>query len=212
MGNLIITISREFGSGGRLVGEKLALSLGIPFYDKEIIHMAADKSGLSPDYIQRVEEQASSSLLFNLVTSAYASPTFSMQYETPTSEKAFMAQMAVIREVAAKSACVIVGACADYILREEENCFKVFIRGEQDDKIHRAVDVYHLPPNGIGARVSKIDKGRSKYYKYYTGETWGDRENYDLMINTSLCGIDGAVDIIKAGLRAAGLMDTADVK
>jgi hypothetical protein len=209
MGNLIVTISREFGSGGRLVGEKLALSLGIPFYDKEIIHMAADKSGLSPDYIQRVEEQASSSFIFNMVTSAYASPTFSMQYETPTTEKAFMAQMTVIRELAAKGPCVIVGACADYILREEERCFKVFVRGEQDDKVKRAVEQYHLPENGIGARVTKIDKGRAKYYKYYTGETWGDIANYDLMVNTSRCGIDGAVEVIRSAIKAAGIADEA---
>ena len=125
MENYVIAISREFGSGGRHVGEKLGLELGIPFYSRDIIEQAASKSGLSVDFIEQMEERASNSFLFNLVSATYTSPSLMAQYDIPVSHKAFFAQAAAIQEMAEKSSCVIVGRCADYILRDHPNCIKV---------------------------------------------------------------------------------------
>lgn len=201
MSNLVITISRDFGSGGRLVGEKLALRLGIPFYDKSIIKLAAEKSGLSPDFIERSEEQASNSFLFNLVSTAHAGPNFFLQYDTPVNDKAFFAQAAVIREIAERDSCVIVGRCADYVLREHDNLARVFIYSSPEDKVRRAVEEYGIPAQGAEDRINKINKGRANYYKYYTGEVWGSLRAHDLSINTSFTGIDGAVDVIMSMLK-----------
>ena len=200
MGNLIITISREFASGGRFIGEKLAAQLGIPFFDKTIIQMAAEKSGLSPEFIEQSEEKASNSFLFNLATTAQSSSNFMLQYDTPVTDKAFFAQAAVIRELAAKDSCVIVGRCADHVLREEEKLVKIFVFGTLEDRVRRAVDKYGVSAHGAEEKIKKIDKSRSNYYKYYTGEPWGAVKNFDLAINSTFTGLDGAVSIIKTML------------
>lgn len=196
--HLVIAISREFGSGGRLIGEKLALELGIPFYDKDIIEMAAKKSGLSTEFFEQLEEKASSSFLFNLVTTAYASPAFFSQYDIPISHKAFYAQVSVIQELADRGSCVIVGRCADYILRDHPNCVKVFVYASKEDRVKRAVDHYEGDARVIEDKLNKIDKGRANYYKHFTNETWGSAHAHDLCINTSCTGIDGAVKLVRA--------------
>ena len=201
MGNLIITISREFGSGGRVIGEKLAAQLGIAFFDKSIIQMAAEKSGLSPEFIEKSEETATSSFLFNLAATAYSNAKYTLQYDTPVNDKAFFAQSGIVREIASKGDCVIVGRCANFILREEEKLVRVFITGTKENKIKRIVEKYDMPLEGASERLRKIDKSRANYYKYYTGEAWADIKNYDLVINSSFTEIDGAVSIIKTILK-----------
>ncbi len=204
MSNVIITISREFGSGGREIGEKLAGELSLPYYDKTIIQLAADRSGLSESFIEQSESKVSTSFLFNIAAAAYSNTKYSLQYDTPVNDKAFFAQASVVRDLAAQSSCIIIGRCADYILREEPNLVKVFIRGDIKDRQKRITEIYEMPEEGIVERVRKIDKSRANYHKYYTGETWGDIHNYDIVLNSSFTGIDGAVQVLKKLLNEKG--------
>ena len=210
MENLAITISREFGSGGRLVGEKLALNLGFLYYDKKLITLASEKSGLSSDYIEQAENRASNSFLYNLsanyayTANLYSIPNVYFQYDMPIDSKAYLAQVAVIREVAAKQSCVIVGRCANYILRDNPNCYHFFICADKKDRIERAVNLYHVDKAKAEETVVKTDKGRANYYRHHTGEDWSNMHDYALCVNTSVCGIDGAVATIKAYLRENG--------
>jgi len=207
MDKFIITISREFGSGGRLIGEKLAARLGVEFYDRSIIQMAAEKSGLSYKFIEQNEENVTNSLIFNI--SAASSFTQAMTYfDTPVNDKTFFAQAEVIRELA-KNSCVIVGRCADYILREDPALVRLFITADLDDRARRAVEEYQYPSVTAAEKIRKIDKSRANYYKYYTGQPWGNLHNYDLIINTSFTGILGAVSVIMTMLEEKGVQGKA---
>ncbi len=203
MDKYIITISREFGCGGRLIGEKLAARLGIEFYDKSIIQLAAEKSGLSYKFIEQNEEHVTSSLLFNI--SAASSFSQAMTYfDTPVNDKTFFAQAEVIRELS-KNSCVIVGRCADYILREDPALVRLFITAKHDDRVRRSVEEYNYPSATAAEKIKKIDKNRANYYKYYTGQSWGNLHNFDLVINTSFTGVQGAVSIIMTALEEKGV-------
>jgi cytidylate kinase len=197
MKRFIIAISREYGSGGRGIGRKLAQALGVTCYDKEIISMTAEKSGLAVGYIEQSEENVSSSLLLNVNSSTFGAFSSVMFYDTPTTDKMFIAQSAVIRDIAARESCVIVGRCADYILREDPDLVRVFIRADAGDRVARAIEEYSLPQKNAEAYVKKTDKSRANYYKFYTNRTWGDKVNTDLMINSSFTGVDSAVTLIK---------------
>jgi cytidylate kinase len=206
MDKCIIAISREFGSGGRLVGEKLAEKLGIEFYDKSIIQMAAEKSGLSYKFIEQNEEHMSNSFLFNIPAAAsYTNFKTAAFFDTPMNDRTFLAQTEVLRELALKGSCVIVGRCADYILREEPALVKLFITGTHEDRVRRSVENYQMPADEAEERIKKIDKSRANYYKYYTGQAWGNMHNYDLIINTSFTGISGAVAVILTALKEKGI-------
>ena len=207
MSNLIITISREFGSGGRLAGEKLAKELGIQFYDKEIIRITAEKSGLSPEFIEDNEERVNNNFLFSVATAAYPDFNYVPQYDVPINEKTFIAQANVIKELAGQGSCVIVGRCADYILRAQEKLLRVFIRSEIADRTRRIAEEYQMEEEAAQKRIARNDKNRANYYRHYTGNDWGSMKNYDLTINTGFCGVDGAVEIIKAALRAKGYIE-----
>ena len=193
MANKVITISREFGTGARTIGQKLAEELGFAYYDRAIIQLAADKSGLSPDFIEKNEEKASNNFLFNIATSAYIASGINLQYTVPVNDKAFIAQSDVIRDIAAKDNCVIVGRCANYVLSDHPDLIRVFVRANKDDRIERCINEYGYDPKTVEAELNKIDKGRSSYYKYYTGSSWKDMDNYDICINSSKGGIDLSV-------------------
>ena len=204
MEEFVITISREYGSGGRYVGDLLAKELGIPFYDKEIIHMVAEKSGLSEGFIEKSDESMPNTFLHNLKYSPYS--PYSAQdaiafYDIPVTDTVFLAQSSVIKELAARGSCVIVGRCADYILKDFERRVSIFIRGTLEDKIDRAVKYYGLSPEKAAERIRKIDKSRTNYYKYYTSRQWGSMGHFDLAINTSFTGVESAVEIIKTMLK-----------
>ena len=200
MEKTIITISREYGSGGRYVGELLAKELGIPFYDKEIIHMVAEKSGLSAGFIEKSDENLPNTFLHNLKYSAYSTYDSISFYDTPVTDKVFLAQSSVIKELAAQGSCVIVGRCAGYILRDEPGTVAVFIRGKLEDRVTHAIKHYDLSPEKATERIKRIDRSRTNYYKYYTNRQWGSIEYYDLAVNTSFTGINGAVAVIKTML------------
>ena len=207
MKKFVIAISREYGSGGRAIGKALAEELGINCYDKAIIKLTSEKSGLEPSYIEKSEEKVTNSFLFSMQYSAYSSLDSLLLYDTPTNDKMFIAQSTVISDLAAKDSCIILGRCADYVLRDNENLVRVFIRANFEDRVKRAVESYNLAQKNAETAVKKADKARANYYKYYTTRSWGAPENADLMINSSFSGIDGAVDIIKSLLAAKGYID-----
>jgi cytidylate kinase len=206
MKDFVVAISREYGSGGREIANKLAEGLGIGCYDKSLIKLTAEKSGLSAGFIEESEEKAGNGLLLGLQISAFANAESLMYYETPTSDKMFIAQSEVINELAARGSCVILGRCADYVLRDKKNLVRVFIRAETEDRARRAIRSYGLPEKNAEAAVRRADKTRANYYKYYTNRVWGAKENFDLAINSTLAGTDGAAAVIKALLEAKGLV------
>jgi cytidylate kinase len=205
MPNTIIALSREYGSGGREIAEKLASALGFGFYDKSIIKLTAEKSGLAPDYVEESEERVTSNFLAGAKYSSYTGVDSILYYETPTTDKMFIAQSAVINDLALKESCVIIGRCADYVLRDRPNVVRVFIRAEIEDRVRRAAEEYGLPYKNALQAVKKTDKTRANYYKYYTNRKWGAQENSDLVINSSFTGIDGAVEVVRALVHAKGL-------
>ena len=191
----IITISREFGSGGRLIGKALAEALGIPFYDKILIDMAAQKSGLSPDFVAVKEEKPTSSLLYTLATSTYSSG-YPLHYDASSNEKVFLTQSEIITDLAKQGSCVIVGRCAGYVLRDDPDRFSVFVYGSFDSRMKRCIEEYGMEAKGLSDFIIRSDKSRANYHKYYTGDSWRDLSAYDLAINTARCGVKGAVDTI----------------
>lgn len=197
--NTIITIGRQYGSGGKAIGEQLAKELGIPFYDKELIALAAEKSGMSADLLKEVDERASNSLLYSLSTGMVNLHTGSgtFFYNLPMNDRLFIVQADLIKQFAKEGPRVIVGRCADYILRENPDLVRVFIHAELEKRIQRATTEYGISPEKAEDTVHKIDKKRASYYNYYSSRKWGHLENYDLCINSGLIGIDGAVKLIR---------------
>ena len=199
--NKIITITRQFGSGGREIGKKLAEAYGIPFYDNEIISRAAKDTGFAEAAFERAEDKASNSLLYSI---AMGMNVFSSQdvgfSGLSLDDRIFLAQSKVIRNVAKEGPCVIVGRCADYILKNQENVVNLFIRATLDFRIKRAIEVEGIPKEKSAKMVMKKDKSRANYYKYHSGERWDNVLNYDFAIRSDLCGIDGTVACLKAYL------------
>ena len=197
MEKTIITISRQFGSGGREIGKKLAEQLGIPFYDKELIEIAAKESGMDKELF--VEDDSRTSRGFHLLGAIGYSlgGPLSTITELSLNDRLFIIQEEVIKTVANKGPCVIVGRCADYVLRDRDDVLNVFVHAEMQDRLHRAIHSYEVDERDIEASVRKIDKRRANYYEYYTDRKWGRAENYDISINSSTFGIDGTVEIIK---------------
>ena len=202
MSNYVITISRKFGSGGRLIGQKLAMKLGIPFYDKTIIEMAAKNTGISEGFIEQSGETITNSFLFNMAYAGHSNYRYVAQADTPINDKVYYAQEAIIKQVAEKGSCVIVGRCAEYILRNHPNVIRIFVNAKMEDRINRAVNDYGVDAGIAEKEIKKADKGRANYYKFYTHSQWGDMKFYDLCINTSFTGIDPAVEAIVALIKA----------
>ena len=188
MKNRIITISREFGSGGRTIGKMVAEKLGIPCYDAEIIHKMADETGFAPDYVKEAGEYSPGSFL---------SAAFSNRMLGPTNEDIlWQHQYRVITELAEKGPCVIVGRCADYILEDKADCLKVFIHADLEFRAKRIVEVYGERAESPEERIKDKDKRRAAYHRFYTNMKWGYAQNYDLTLNSGVLGIDNCVDII----------------
>lgn len=194
MGNRIITISRQFGSGGRTVGKEVAAKLGIPCYDSELIEKVAEESGLAKEYIEAKGEHAGHrSWLANTFSSTRSFDGFSMQ------DYLWKAQRKVILDLAQKESCVIVGRCADYILGDSPDCLKVFIHADLKKRAERVVQVYGDTEVAPEKRLVDKDKRRRLYYNFYTNQKWGAMENYHITLDSGVLGIDKCVEII-AGL------------
>lgn len=194
----IITIGRQFGSGGKEIGETLAKELGIPFYDRELLTRAAKESGFCEEMIQNHDERPTNSFLYNLVMDTYSfGYNSAAMVDMPISQKVFLAQFDAIRKIADEGPCVIVGRCADYALSEYDNCLNIFIHGNQKCKIERIMRKYELNDQKAKEMMIKKDKQRQSYYNYYSSKKWGRADSYDLTINSSVLGIEGSVKLIK---------------
>ena len=188
MKNRIITISREFGSGGRTIGKMVAEKLGIPCYDAEIIQKMADETGFAPEYVKEAGEYSQGS---------FFSAAFSNRMFGPTNEDIlWQHQYRVITELAEKGPCIIVGRCADYILEDKADCLKVFIHADLEFRAKRIVEVYGERAESPEERIKDKDKRRAAYHRFYTNMKWGYAQNYDLTLNSGVLGIDNCVDII----------------
>ena len=193
----IITIGRQFGSGGKEIGEILAKELGIPFYDRELLTRAAKESGFCEEMIQNHDERPTNSFLYNLVMDTYSfGYNSAAMVDMPISQKVFLAQFDAIRKIADEGPCVIVGRCADYALSEYDNCLNIFIHGNQKCKIERIMRKYELNDQKAKEMMIKKDKQRQSYYNYYSSKKWGRADSYDLCINSSVLGIEGTVKLI----------------
>ncbi|MBE6024264.1 MAG: cytidylate kinase-like family protein [Cellulosilyticum sp.] len=202
---LIITIGRQYGSGGRIIGKKIADELGISFYNKEIIEMAAKKTGMSEEAFEKVDETAASSLLYSIATGAYMFGNYvSPQVDLPLNDKLFIIQSEIIKSIANKESCVIVGRCADYILKDRKDVINIFIHADKETRKARVTDEYNISVNNVEGYLNKIDKKRSTYYNYYTGEKWGNSANYHLCLDSGALGIDGCVHIIESYIKEIG--------
>ena len=195
---LIITIARQYGSGGREIGEKVAKKLGITLYDKQLITDAATKGNLDENVSKLADESAANSLLYTLAMgSNVLGTTMHFGYKMPLNDKLFILQSEVIKEKAKEDSCVIIGRCADYVLRDEEYVLRIFVYGDLD---HRAARIQERHPELKSSQIvdviTKTDKRRSSYYNFYTGNKWGKYDNYDMAINSSTLGINGTAELI----------------
>ena len=199
----IITIARQYGSGGREIGEKVAAELGIPLYDKELITDAASKGSLDSDVIKNIDESAANSLLYTLAMgSNVLGGAMHFGYKMPLNDKLFILQSETIKEYAKAGSCVIIGRCADYVLRDEKNVFRIFVYGDLDHRQARVLERHpEIKPTQVVDVINKTDKRRSSYYNFYTGNKWGKYDNYDIAINSSTLGIEGAADLIVASVK-----------
>ena len=197
----VITIAREYGSGGHLLGEMLAKELGIKLYDKEFIHLAAQKSGIDEDYIHRNEQSIPSFWLKCIL--AAGSETARERSLSPD-DVLFVAESNIIRELAAKGPCIIVGRCADYVLQDRPHLVKVFCYADAQSLYRRCTEEYGVPADKAKAEIARVNRNRIAHYEYYTGERWGDPHRYDLMLNTGSMGLETACRLV-AGLYGKSL-------
>lgn len=194
----IITISREFGSGGKEIGKTLAKELDIPFYDKELLEIASKESGICEELFVKNDESYTNSFLFSLVMGSYpVSADGRINPDLPLNHKIFLAQFDTIRNLGEKGPCVIVGRCADYVLKDLPNVVHFFLMGDMVDKKARILGRYDIEKDKAEDFIKKTDKRRASYYNYYTDQKWGNASNFDLCINTSKTGVAGAVKLMK---------------
>lgn len=205
MKNYIVTIAREYGSGGRECGKKLAELTGYKFYDKDLITLAAQKSGMSTDALNSVDEKAASSLLYTLAlgSSIYNSGMGSVNLLI--NDKLFVVQSQIIKDIAnSGEGAIIVGRCADYVLSERDNVVKVYITSDFDTRVNTVMKRHDLTQSQARDLIIKTDKRRSNYYSYYTGEKWGKADKYDVVVSTARIGIDGAAGLIADYIKMLG--------
>lgn len=188
MRNRIITISREFGSGGRIIGKMVAEKLNIPCYDSELIQKNAQESGFTENYVKDTDESS----LSKFMSTAFSSRTFGLTNE----DYLWGIQQKVIIDLAQKESCIIVGRCADYILREKADCLRIFIHASTEFRANRIVSIYGERTESPEQRIKEKDKRRAAYHRFYTGMKWGYAKNYDVSLDSERLGIDRCVESI----------------
>lgn len=206
----IITISREHGSGGSAIGKMVAEQLGWKYYDKQLIDLAADESGLSPKFIEKSEQSLSSGWFYNMMLGSNYSSNYAAAATPntlPLVDQIFNAQRTIILKVAKESPCVIVGRCADYILHSNEDfndndMLNLFIYANPDDRIKRAIEAYGIPEKDAKKTITQVNKRRANHYNTFTEWTWGAYEHYDILLNSSYAGLEGTAKLIVEAVKA----------
>jgi cytidylate kinase len=199
--NTIITIARQYGSGGREIGELLARELAIPYYDKELLKRAAKESGMCEDIFENHDEKPTNSFLYSLVMDTYSFGYTSAAFsDMPINQKVFLAQFNTIKSIANEGPCVIVGRLADYALEEYDNCFSVFVHADTNKRMQRVAARNDITIEKAKERIQKTDKRRASYYDYYSNKKWGAAESYNLSLDSGSLGIEGAVYLIQEAI------------
>lgn len=198
--NTIITIGRQFGSGGREIGIRLAKALNVPFYDKELLRKAAEKSGLCEKIFENFDERPKS-LLYSIAMDSYLFSLPGAGASDSLEQKVYLATYDAIRHVADEGPCVLIGRCADYALKDRDDVINLFITAPLENRIKRVAARNGISENEAKDRIKKTDKSRASYYNYYSAKDWGDAKSYDLCIDSSLLGIDGTVELLKDLIR-----------
>lgn len=202
MENVIVTIARQYGSGGKTIGHQLARELGINCYDREIMRMASDESGINERLFAEVDEKLKTSPIFRITKKVYNGQLIPPESEDFVSDNnLFNYQAKVIKQLAEEESCVIIGRCADFVLKDYPNVLRVFVHAPAGFCMERAAERVQMSPRELEKFIAKTDKYRADYYKYYTGREWNDARNYDLCLNSSRLGFDGCVEAIKAHMK-----------
>lgn len=195
--NRVITISRQYASGGREIGKIIAQHYGIPFYDNDLIALAAKESGFTENIFEKQEDKASNSLIYSIAMGFNVFGTHGYSKEVLSiDDKVFLAQSDIIRKVANEGPCVIIGRCADYILRDQVKTVNVFLWGQIEARIQRAIEVYGMSHSKAEENVLKVDKKRANYYNYHSDRKWGRSDNYDISLQTDIIGIENTAKMI----------------
>ncbi len=198
MENFVITIGRQFGSGGLDVGRTLSEHLKVKCYDKELLSIAAKESGLCQEIFENHDEKPTNSFLYSLVMDTYSVSGYTSApfLDMPLNHKVLLAQFETIKNLADKESCIIVGRCADYALAEHPNCLNVFIHADKEFRINHIMDTFHLSHDKAADMIHKTDKKRASYYNYYSSKKWGDAKSYHLTLDSSSLGLDGCCEMI----------------
>ena len=197
--NIIVTIARQYGSGGHEVGEILAKEFGFVFHDKSLIELAAQKSGIDMELLKKADEDVTPSFLYSIAVGNYSVYPLAINmspYEMPINDKLFNLQADIIREEAEKAPSIFVGRCADYVLNNCKKILKVYIYADVNERAKRIARLENISESDARVLIYKNDKRRANYYNYYTSLKWGKSENYNLMIDTGTLGVEGAAKII----------------
>ena len=201
MNKFVITIARGYGSGGRTIGKLLSEELGIPYYDRDLLRLASDDSGINQALFAKADEKIKKSLLFNIAKKAYKGELIPPDSDDFVSnDNLFNYQAKIIKELASTESCIIIGRCADYILKDCENVVRLFVHAPLEDCIKTLKEMTGKPEKELEKQISSIDKHRADYYRYYTGREWEDAKNYDLCLNSAHLGFDKCVEIVKSYL------------
>ncbi len=198
--NKVVTIGREFGSGGREIGRLLSERLGIPMYDTTLVKMAAEELGIREQTAQAVDETTLNSFLTGFVLSPieYSKAINNEEYTKPLSEQIYELQSLIIKRLAQKGPCVIVGRCADFILKDEADCISVFICADMEERVRRIAERYDISEKKAADKIKRIERERRYYYESRTGLYWGDIDSYQMLLNASRLGVEGTVDVLEA--------------
>lgn len=198
--NTIITIGRQFGSGGHEIGELLAKKLGIPFYDRNLVKMAAEELHITEEQAELEDEKKLMSIVsnYNLAMGGYNDFMANAEFYAPVGRDLYAVQSAIIKKLAQKGSCVIVGRCADYVLKDYPGCINVFICASKEDRKNRVMDKYHLSERKATEKMKKIDRERKYYYETYSGKEWGSIQSHQILMNSSLLGKEKIVEYLVA--------------
>ena len=193
---LAITIGRQYGSGGKEIGLRVGELLGIKVYDKELLTLAAEKKGINPDYLRRVDEKAASSLLYTLAMGSSLYGARHLGVDVPINDQLFITQTEIIKEAAEANSAIFIGRCADYVLRNHPHRLSFFIYSDFESRVHRIMHQHNVSRSEAESMINKTDKKRINYYNFYTGKKWGKFENYHMSLDSSLLGVEGTAQMI----------------
>ena len=201
MEKYVITIARGYGSGGRTIGQMLSEKLGIPYYDRDLLRLASDDSGINQELFAKADEKIKKSLLYRIAKNVYKGELIPPDSDDFVSnDNLFNYQAKIIKELAETESCIIIGRCADFVLKDNPNVVRVFVHAPQEDCIATLKEMTAKPEKELEKQINSIDRHRAEYYKYYTGRNWEDAKNYDLCLNSSNLGFEKCVEIVKSYL------------